>query len=76
MYRLKHPQGYLSMPLKEWVLIVNDIRGASDDEVIRVAVDYGAKLSIMHMQGEPKNMQDNPNMIMLYWIYQIFLRRG
>ncbi len=53
-----------------------DIRGASDDEVIRVAVDYGAKLSIMHMQGEPKNMQDNPNMIMLYWIYQIFLRRG
>ncbi|NPA61173.1 MAG: dihydropteroate synthase [Epsilonproteobacteria bacterium] len=46
--------------LKSGFKIVNDIRGASDDEVIRVAVDYGAKLSIMHMQGEPKNMQDNP----------------
>ncbi len=40
--------------------IINDIKGASNDEVIKLAVEYGAKLSIMHMQGEPKNMQDNP----------------
>jgi len=40
--------------------IINDIKGARDDEVIKLAVKYGAKLCIMHMQGEPKNMQDNP----------------
>ncbi len=40
--------------------IINDIKGASNDEVIKLAVEYGAKLSIMHMQGEPKNMQNNP----------------
>jgi len=40
--------------------IINDIKGASNDKVIKLAVEYGAKLSIMHMQGEPKNMQDNP----------------
>ncbi len=29
----------------------------------------------MPREEAQKNMQDNPNMIMLYWIYQIFLRR-
>ncbi len=46
--------------LKSGFSIINDIKGASNDNIIRLAVDYGAKLSIMHMQGEPKNMQDNP----------------
>jgi len=40
--------------------LVNDITGASDDEVIRLAVKYGAKLCIMHMQGTPQTMQNNP----------------
>jgi dihydropteroate synthase len=39
---------------------VNDITGASNDEVVKLAVKYDAKLCIMHMQGTPKTMQDNP----------------
>jgi dihydropteroate synthase len=40
--------------------LINDITGASNDEVIELAVEYGAKLSIMHMQGDPQTMQLNP----------------
>ena len=40
--------------------IINDISGASNDEVVSLAVKYDAKLCIMHMQGEPKTMQNNP----------------
>jgi dihydropteroate synthase len=40
--------------------LINDITGASNDEVIELAVKYGAKLSIMHMQGNPQTMQLNP----------------
>jgi len=40
--------------------IINDITGARDDEVIELAIDYNAKLCIMHMQGTPQTMQQNP----------------
>jgi len=40
--------------------IVNDIRGLESDEVCRVAAKYKASVVIMHMQGRPQNMQDNP----------------
>jgi len=40
--------------------LLNDITGASNDEVVKLAVEYGAKLCIMHMQGTPQNMQNNP----------------
>jgi len=40
---------------------VNDITGASNDEVIKLAVKYGAKLCIMHMQGTPQTMQNSPH---------------
>lgn len=46
--------------LKSGFNFVNDIRGASDDEVVELAIKYGAKLSIMHMQGTPKTMQNSP----------------
>ena len=41
--------------------LLNDITGASNDEVIKLAVEYRAKLCIMHMQGRPQNMQNNPH---------------
>jgi len=47
--------------LKSGFKIVNDITGARDSKIIELARDYGAKLCIMHMQGEPKTMQDNPS---------------
>ena len=46
--------------LKSGFNFVNDITGALDDEVVKLAVNYNAKLCIMHMQGTPQTMQKNP----------------
>ncbi|NEW60768.1 dihydropteroate synthase [Sulfurovum sp. bin170] len=40
--------------------LVNDITGASDESIIKLAVKYRAKLCIMHMQGTPQTMQNSP----------------
>jgi len=47
--------------LESGFTLINDISGASNDEVIALAVKYDAKLCIMHMQGTPKTMQKDPN---------------
>jgi len=46
--------------LKSGFNLVNDITGAMDNRVIELAIKYGAKLCIMHMQGTPQTMQENP----------------
>jgi len=46
--------------LKRGFKIINDITGASDEKIIALAVQYHTKLCIMHMQGNPKTMQDHP----------------
>ncbi len=46
--------------LKSGFNLVNDITGASNDELVKLAVAYKAKLCIMHMQGTPQTMQNNP----------------
>ncbi len=46
--------------LKSGFNLVNDITGASNDEVVKLAIAYKAKLCIMHMQGTPQTMQVNP----------------
>ncbi len=40
--------------------IVNDITGAADERLVALVVEYGAKYCIMHMQGTPQTMQQNP----------------
>ncbi len=40
--------------------LINDITGASNEEIIKLAVKYEAKLCIMHMKGTPKTMQKDP----------------
>jgi dihydropteroate synthase len=40
--------------------LINDITGGRDDRVLALAAKYGAALCVMHMQGDPKTMQDNP----------------
>ncbi|MDQ1325311.1 MAG: dihydropteroate synthase [Campylobacterota bacterium] len=40
--------------------LINDITGAGNEELIRLALKYDAKLCIMHMQGTPQMMQKNP----------------
>ena len=47
--------------LKSGFKIINDITGASDDTIVKLAVKYDAKLCIMHMQGTPQTMQNNPS---------------
>jgi dihydropteroate synthase len=47
--------------LKSGVTLINDITGASDEAIIKLAVKYDAKLCIMHMQGTPQTMQKNPS---------------
>ncbi len=46
--------------LKNDFKIVNDITGLANDEVCKVCAKYNAKVVIMHMQGTPQTMQDNP----------------
>ena len=46
--------------LKSGFGLINDITGASDEEIIKLAVKYNAKLCIMHMQGTPQTMQKEP----------------
>lgn len=40
--------------------LINDISGASNETLIKLAVEYDAKLCIMHMQGTPQTMQKHP----------------
>ncbi|WP_295420619.1 dihydropteroate synthase [Sulfurovum sp.] len=47
--------------LKSGFTLINDITGASDEKVIKLAVQYKAQLCIMHMQGTPQTMQKNPD---------------
>jgi dihydropteroate synthase len=47
--------------LKSGFTLINDITGASDEAIIKLAVKYEVKLCIMHMQGTPQTMQKNPS---------------
>lgn len=40
--------------------IINDVSGAKDDNIIKLAIKYGVKLVIMHIQGTPQDMQNDP----------------
>ena len=46
--------------LRSGFTLINDITGASDESIIRLAVEYKTKLCIMHMKGTPQTMQNNP----------------
>ncbi|PHS36831.1 MAG: dihydropteroate synthase [Sulfurovum sp.] len=47
--------------LKSGFTLINDITGASDEVIIKLAVEYEAKLCIMHMKGTPETMQKDPD---------------
>jgi len=40
--------------------MINDVSGLRDSEMVEVVLDSGCAVCIMHMQGEPNNMQANP----------------
>ena len=41
--------------------IINDITGLVNDEVCKLCASYDATAVIMHMQGTPQTMQENPH---------------
>jgi dihydropteroate synthase len=42
--------------------IINDVTGLQGDpQMLRIARDSGAAICVMHMQGTPQTMQDDPN---------------
>jgi dihydropteroate synthase len=47
--------------LKSGFTLINDITGASNEAIIKLAVKYDTKLCIMHMQGTPQTMQKDPS---------------
>ncbi len=47
--------------LKRGASIVNDIYGLRSDGMAEVVKEYDAAVVIMHMKGQPKDMQLNPN---------------
>jgi dihydropteroate synthase len=62
--------------LKSGFKIVNDITGLENDEVCKIIAKYNAKVVIMHMQGTPKTMQDNPTYKnILDEVYEFFEKR-
>ena len=46
--------------LKSGFKIVNDITGLKDENIAKLTAKYDASIVIMHMQGTPEIMQDNP----------------
>lgn len=54
--------------------IVNDITGLANDEVARLCGSYGATAAIMHMQGKPLDMQENPMYSSVIHDVELFFR--
>jgi dihydropteroate synthase len=54
--------------------MINDVSALSDPEMGKVAADAGAALCLMHMQGAPKTMQDDPRYDDLFGEIIAFLR--
>ncbi len=46
--------------LKKGFSIVNDIYGFRDEKMVDVVKEFNAGLVLMHMKGDPENMQENP----------------
>jgi dihydropteroate synthase len=56
--------------------IINDVTGMeSDPEMVPLAVDTGAGVCVMHMQGTPQTMQDNPTYVDVVAEIHDYLRR-
>ena len=51
----------LEYALQRGFSIVNDITALRDDDVARVAAKYNATVVLMHMQGDPQTMQEEPS---------------
>jgi dihydropteroate synthase len=46
--------------LRAGAVIVNDVTGLGDPAMVEICAAFGAGVVLMHMQGEPATMQDDP----------------
>jgi dihydropteroate synthase len=53
--------GVAAAAIEAGARIVNDVGGLSDPAMRRVVAESGAGVVVMHMQGEPRTMQDDPH---------------
>ena len=70
MLKERRPEGLISIDtrraevareaIKAGAEMINDVSGFSDPKMIDVVIETGCAVCIMHMQGEPEKMQDNP----------------
>ncbi len=51
----------LKYALDKGFSVINDISGLANDEVAKLAASYDATVVLMHMQGTPQSMQNNPS---------------
>jgi dihydropteroate synthase len=66
----------ISEALESGFNIVNDITGLANDEVCKLCATYDATAVVMHMQGTPQTMQDNPSYrSLLNDVYDFFEQR-
>ncbi len=47
--------------LQNGMQVINDITGFTNPEMIKVAAEFNCPVIVMHMQGTPQNMQNNPS---------------
>lgn len=64
----------ISYALERGFSIINDITGFANEEVIKLCAAYGASAVIMHMQGNPQNMQNNPSYDSVLYDVELFFR--
>lgn len=62
--------------LDNGAVIVNDITGLKDPKMARLVARYKAGLVIMHMKGNPRTMQKNPQYICLVDEIMEFLQKA
>jgi len=66
----------ISYALENGFKIVNDITGLENDDVCKLCAEFDATAVIMHMQGRPQTMQDNPQYdSVLSDVYSFFQER-
>ncbi len=68
--RLRHPECMISIDTRRYEVaklaiecganMINDISGLKDEKMLDLVISSGCAVCIMHMQGEPGNMQNNP----------------
>ncbi|MDX1469240.1 MAG: dihydropteroate synthase [Acidimicrobiia bacterium] len=53
--------GVAAAALQAGALVINDVNGFRDPAMTRVAAEHGCGVVVMHMQGTPRIMQDDPS---------------